>query len=140
MELDLLPHSNLKYHTTPASRAQIIDLVAAYYAENPKRRGMNGNVGCMYHADQSELGETYCAVGVFIEDTDDIEGTDQGRNGEQWTNTDIEDILMDPYKGHPVRFWSDLQIFHDNTAHFHPISGLTEEGEIMVKELHATWD
>ena len=140
MELELLPHSKLKYHTTPASRAQIIDLVANYYAEDPRRRGLNGKIGCMYHADRRELGDTYCAVGVFIGETENIEGAAHARNVEQWENTDIEAILMNPYKGHPVRFWNDLQIFHDNTAHFHPISGLTAEGERMVEELHANWD
>ena len=140
MELELLPHSDLKYHTAPPSRAQIIDLVADYYAEDPRRRGVNGNVGCMYHADQSELGETYCAVGVFIEDTDDIEGRDHSRDVELWENTDLDEIIMEPYKGHPIRFWRDLQVFHDNKVHFDPVSGLTEEGERMVKELHATWD
>ena len=94
----------------------------------------------MYHADQSELGETYCAVGVFIEDTDDIEGRDHSRDVELWENTDLDEIIMEPYKGHPIRFWRDLQVFHDNKVHFDPVSGLTEEGERMVKELHATWD
>ena len=70
--MEKLPHSDIHYHTTPPSRAQIIDLIAHYYAEDPRRRGVNEGVGCMYHADTSELGETYCAVGVFIEDTDEI--------------------------------------------------------------------
>ena len=141
---ETLPHSDLRYHTEPPSRSEIITLVSDYYAEDPRRRGINGPVGCSYHApargeDPNELGDTYCAVGVFIEDTDEIEDADLGNSVWNWKG-DLEALLLDPYKGHPIRFWNDLQVFHDNKIHFHPVSGLTEEGERMVKELHATWD
>lgn len=138
--MELLPHSDIKYHTTPPSTAEIIDLITDYYAEDPRRRGVSKQSGCLYRADTSELGETYCAIGVFIEDTDDISGLDHARNIDNWTETNLEDVIMDPYKGHPKLFWSDLQIFHDNKANFHPISGLTLHGEQKVRELHADWD
>ena len=134
-----LPHSAFPYPTLP-SRSEIIDLVAAYYGQDPARRGTNGTVGCMYHSDTSPLGETYCAVGVFIEDTDDIEDSDAANNVANWVCTDLEAILMEQFKGHPLQFWNDLQMFHDHHPHFNEVTGLTEKGKQTVKDLHDTWD
>jgi hypothetical protein len=94
----------------------------------------------MYHADSSPLGETYCAVGIFIEDTGDIEGTDAANNVTNWLETDLEDVLMKQFRGHPLEFWNDLQMFHDLHEHFNEVTGLTEKGEQTVKDLHANWD
>ena len=134
-----LPHSAFPYPAL-TSRSEIIDLVAAYYGQDPARRGVNGNVGCMYHADTSPLGDTYCAVGIFVEDTDEIEDTDAGQNVSNWVCTNLEDVLMEQFRGHPLRFWQDLQLFHDKHEHFNEVTGLTKEGEQTVKDLHDTWD
>ena len=92
----------------------------------------------MYHADTSPL-EKPIAPWVSLSKTQATEGTDAANNVINWLETELEDVLMEQFKGHPLQFWNDLQMFHDHNEHFNEVTGLTEKGKQTVKDLHANW-
>ena len=134
-----LPESNIPYHTKTVTAKELIDTVVTYYS-NPARRSLTYDSegepsGCAYQSTEGKM----CAVGLFIEDHNKINGVDIARALHMWTETSLEDILKKPYKGFPIELWHSLQEFHDEDSYFLPQGGLTNNGMNYVERLYNIW-
>ena len=50
------------------------------------------------------------------------------------TNTNIDHLLKEKYRGHGYQFWSDLQRLHDHEPHWTE-TGISDKGERFVLEI-----
>ena len=141
MSTKTLPFSDLTYHTEPATKAEIISLVATYYNADPKRRGIKYSAvnpltqtGCVY---QNEKGNR-CAVGLFLTDPTTLGEAEAGSGIADWAMFEIDTLLLPPYRGHDQEFWVDLQNFHDHAQNFDH-KGLSSEGKEALETLYSVW-
>jgi len=124
------------------SKLEIIEEIAAYYNEDPTRRGFGGS--CFYFSEElSESGENkMCAIGLCLKDPESIQ---RETNGESWGSfhyildtTTPHLLLKEEYQHDDAGFWTVLQGFHDN-ADYWDINGLTEIGELHLSRLKKSY-
>lgn len=119
------------------TKLQIIEETRAYYEADTSRRAVIGNA-CAYIMEDGRM----CAVGrCMLEDKvftvymgykwlayknneDSKDGEYCGVNIEE---KDKDNLLKEEYRGMGVKFWCDLQLFHDGDDFWNE-EGLTEEG------------
>tara|TARA_R110000868_G_scaffold55232_3_gene171864 strand:+ start:3219 stop:3617 length:399 start_codon:yes stop_codon:yes gene_type:complete len=115
------------------TKLEIIDeLITNGYAKDPSTRGVAiGGLTCAYR--NSDTGNR-CAVGKCISDQyigefSDFQGSVKSLENHLAANNNLnlDDILIEKYRGHEVEFWQSLQVFHDKTYNFNDV-GLTENG------------
>ena len=138
---DTLPFSTVTYHTEPATKVEIINLVANYYATDPSRRGLKysklnptATAGCVYATDDGHR----CAIGLFLQDLSRISETDQNTSVDNWHSSTLDDNLLPHYKGHEQDFWFDLQQFHDEDKNFDH-KGLSSMGNEALEHIFSQW-
>jgi len=115
------------------TRKEIIDETVAAYTLNT--RAIEGGL-CKYLTGEG----TMCAVGrCCLEpkvswDSDCMHILDLG--GEP---VNLESELKPEYRGHDIRFWKDIQLFHDKCFNWTD-SGLSDDGVFKRRYLHRKWD
>jgi hypothetical protein len=113
---------------TAKSINEIINETESIYSD-PKNRGLHDNGGCQYLTLDGKM----CAVGrCMIKPSVDMYGTVSGY--------DEFDLLLKPeYCNHPIRFWIDIQNWHDDDSNFTEtnisISGITN-----LKKIRDKWE
>lgn len=113
------------------TKLEIFNETVEYYSTNPAKKRGKGSLGCQYLTDEGQM----CAVGRCCVDPspDWIGGCDSIRSAKDMRNfIELEDLLKPEYRGHTIRFWQDLQSFHDSSEHF-TAKGLTEKGLAWIK-------
>lgn len=106
---------------TQLTKQQILEETYNYYTEDVNRRA-NGPSGCLYTYIFEDGTKTHCAVGRCLKpefqekDLDSTLFTDPSDTS-CMSLKDLESLLQDKYKGHELRFWRDLQYFHDTNKH-----------------------
>jgi len=55
-------------------------------------------------------------------------------DGMELVYVELDSVLRLEYRGFPIDFWTDLQVFHDNSRNFTNV-GFTELGEIHYQQL-----
>lgn len=84
-----------------------------YYCEDPRRRAVTADGECRYYDGETD---NCCAVGRCLIDPVDHEGM-IGTVDELFDPVDYgedETILKKEYRGLPIRFWMELQDWHDD--------------------------
>jgi len=104
------------------TKIEIIEETVDFYCEDPSRRASVNDI-CVY-LDPSSGNK--CAVGRCF-DTKHKEYADLSRSGEAADDIDLEDVLLDEYKGHDKNFWRNLQTLHDPNSNWTP-NGLSDDG------------
>lgn len=100
------------------TKLEIIEETVDYYRVNP--RGVYNKVQCIYKSEEGAM----CAVGRCLSEDALYEfrnsrQTVTGLNSRCETNNrTLDDIMKEEYRGHPLKFWRDLQIFHDSHSHW----------------------
>ncbi len=90
---------------------KVLSETVQYYCEDPSRRGISAEGACLYYDPETD---NCCAVGRCLEDPISAEG-DWGAV-EDLFDADFEGeaILKEEYRGLPIKFWSQLQNWHDD--------------------------
>jgi hypothetical protein len=126
---------------TQLTKQQILEETYNYYTEDVKRRAV-GPRGCLYTYILDNGTKKHCAVGRCFKpefqekDLDSTLFTDPS-NTSCMSLKDLESLLQDKYKGHELRFWRDLQFFHDTNGYWD--SSLTDIGQIYYDSLVKKW-
>lgn len=95
---------------------EIIQETVAYYLEDPSRRALIGEDNeCVYENDDGKM----CAVGRCMIPTVRKKYINLAQVGVeeliiQNRAKSIDDVILEPYRGHPIDFWTDLQSLHDD--------------------------
>ena len=90
-----------------------------YYSKDPaNRRSMSEDGQCMY-----TWGDNHCAVGRYLEPEHQHESWDWNNDSitdicEAGESYDIDWVLREDVQGLDIRFWKDLQSFHDLACHW----------------------
>lgn len=112
---------------------EIIEETFKHYSEDTSRRGIGRGIErghCAYFLDDKRK----CAVGRCLTDevlkkverNFNLNNTDL--NGLLYsTGKGLDEILKEPYRGMTLKFWRDLQHFHDTYDNW-TRDGVTEEG------------
>lgn len=126
---------------TQLTKQQILEETCNYYTEDVKRRA-TGPRGCLYTYIFQDGTKTHCAVGRCFKtelqekDLDNELFIDPGDTS-CMSLKDLESLLQDKYKGHELRFWGDLQNFHDTNDYWD--SSLTDIGQVYYDSLVKKW-
>lgn len=93
--------------------AEIIFETIQFYLADLSRRAKRDNNTCFY-VDPIYPG-TYCAVGRCMtpEALSEV-GSSRGSVCILDDTYDLDTLLQEPYRGHPIGFWSALQSLHDS--------------------------
>lgn len=110
-------------------KVEIIQMVASHYSLGNRAIGREGE--CQYITHDGRM----CAVGMCIKE-DVVVDLRHEVMGVFELNEEycLDGILKDKFRGHKLKFWSDLQMLHDGER-FWTNEGLSNEGHIAVKEL-----
>lgn len=123
------------------TKVEIINETIEYYSKDPNNtRGMMYS-SCTYLTSDGKM----CAFGRVMkpeireEYRNNINQTVQDLN-DQYSNLEntkgLDSILMDDYKGHDLKFWKDIQFFHDESNHWSIIDNkITGNGEEFIEYL-----
>ena len=94
-----------------------------------------GSFGCVYANAQGNK----CAVGRCLKSNSDIfDIMNEGFSAEDIGGVKLNKELKPSYRGHSVKFWTDLQKFHDE-KHNWGDKGLTVEGYDHLDRLLKKW-
>lgn len=117
------------------TRSQIIEETINYYSDS-KKRGLSDKNICQYITKDGNM----CAVGrclinpsdpkLVAEDGDDTVQVEDIEN--------LDNLLKEEYRGHPLDFWTHLQMWHDSNNHFDE-NGITEKGKNAMWRLRTKW-
>lgn len=113
------------------TKLQIIQETADYYSADPSRRAVDD--GCCYYF----LDNKKCAIGRLsniarkLEDVSQAYYTIEDLLSEKFSD---KQIFKKEYQGHEVKFWSDLQNFHDSEK-FWTKTGLSSKGRRRLQAL-----
>lgn len=126
---------------TQLTKQQILEETYNYYTEDVKRRA-TGPRGCLYTYIFEDGTKTHCAVGrcfkpEFQEKDLENEFFIDPDDTSCMSLKDLESLLQDQYKGHELKFWRDLQYFHDTNKHWNNI--LTNRGQMYYDNLVNKW-
>lgn len=126
---------------------EIIKETVEFYQNN--RRGLNGETQCVYF---NESTGAECAVGrcinkdnpVVKENLFCLEGDVVELDDFLEDNGGLEGVLKEQYKGQAIRFWTELQVFHDGNSYWEQgketMNSLTEAGKIHLNKLVEAWN
>lgn len=90
---------------------KVLSETVQYYCEDPSRRGVTADGACLYYDGETD---NCCAVGRCLLDPTKAEG-DLGAVEDLFDNDyEGQGILKEEYRGLPLKFWSQLQNWHDN--------------------------
>lgn len=111
----------------------IINQTVKFYSEDPSRRALNENGGCVYRNDEGNK----CAVGRCFNEkkANFLSDLDAKSYDKEYC---LDNHLKKKYKGHSIEFWDDLQGLHDSSYCWNS-QGLTEQGKAEVKRLKNKW-
>ena len=109
-----------------------------FYSKNPECRSLGEDTNCLYAPSEHSPG---CAVGRVIDRT--VCQLQEGRCASTTFNAMGSREKYNPhkhnregYKVGGIKFWEDLQNFHDNSNYWDGMSGeLTLEGHAKAKQL-----
>ena len=129
------------------TKKQIINETFNYYNKNPKKRRslmrkdtFDELSVCVYNGKNN----THCAVGRLFTN----EYKNQGKNFDGNTlnihdltirHSGIDKLLKPSYAGHPIHFWIDLQILHDDEDYWYDDKA-TDAGHVWKRTLHRKWN
>lgn len=119
----------------------ILETVEYYKTHNRGLTILNGGALCAYFGNRGDM----CAVGRCLINPKKIQTLDfnMGDNVTADINKvsefiNIEDELKPEYRGHSLKFWSELQHFHDYSFYWEKKeigNGLESSGSIALKTL-----
>lgn len=117
------------------TKHEIIDETVEYYSIDPKnRRGISKNgLTCVYYTETQGIIKM-CAVGRCLIDPKVFASS---LSSVSHVLKDNDQLLKEQYRGHPIKFWLDIQYLHDWNSYWDEV-GLTEAGRYKVKELKET--
>ncbi len=115
------------------SKLEIIEEIAAYYSEDPSRRGLNEDGLCQYYSKGK-----VCAVGYCLKNPENFE-EEEGCIPIliQEKIITFEDFKED-YRIEDECFWELLQEFHDTQSNWNS-NGLTKLGHLNLENLRETY-
>jgi hypothetical protein len=122
------------------SKHDIIIETVEYYQKN--KRGMleTPMLQCVYY---DEEGDITCAIGRCMKNPKTFETIYSAVNHLFKDESELDEVLKEEYKGHDLKFWTSLQIFHDNDNNWVTKEDggneLTEQGLKKVTELMETY-
>ena len=102
----------------------VLDESYLVYTADPTLRGTDGNGGCFYKTKDDK----YCSVGrCMLPDmaTIYLQGNVEDLTDERKDTLEIESLdpmLQEKYRGLPLKFWNDMQGWHDNDTVWYPES------------------
>lgn len=107
------------------SKIDIINETYKYYTEDTDKRGLDAENNCVYKNFQGKM----CAVGrcinwekyyltTFKHVGDVFDLADLLDLTDDLNNKTIDACLLKEYHGHSVKFWQDLQDWHDTNYHW----------------------
>lgn len=119
------------------TKIEIIQETAAYYGEDPSRRGLfldSNSVGdpltkCAYITKDGKM----CAVGRCLIDPGVISYDTSIYSALNDKELEQEDF-KEPYRGHDADFWTDVQDLHDSALNWDG-TGLTKKGKDILEYL-----
>lgn len=110
---------------------EILDETVAYYSEDLSRRGINSEGLCVYEAEGR-----YCAVGRCLIDPKKFQEAIKNAGSAtaiiylKEKNLFNDSMFKEEYRGHPIKFWRNLQTLHD-TKEFWVKGGLSDNNQIL---------
>lgn len=112
------------------SKQTIINETATFY--NLNNRAITPYHSCVYLNDDGKK----CAVGrcLLSNCAKKIKGLVVGIYSLAQTSFNLEKSLKKAYRGHSIKFWEDLQFFHDNEMYWDE-DGLSLAGQLKKEEL-----
>lgn len=107
-----------------STMATILKDTKEFYEKDTDRRAFIGE-SCVFTAKD----DTHCAIGRYLKP--EYQTTDWEYNIDESVGTlhNFDGYLVDSVKGLPLRFWIDLQIFHDSSENWFPVQGMTVLGK-----------
>lgn len=122
------------------TKEEIIRETAAFY--NSKNRSLKG-YNCVYVGEKGrQCAFARCAIEPKPEwDTPNKTGepTDVNYIVNKYADGDVDKLLKPQYQGHPIRFWLDIQGFHDKSNNWDN-EGLSEAGADEERRLLDYWE
>jgi len=119
-------------------RQIILETAKKYTSKNRsivKNPLYNDGEGCLYGNAQGNK----CAVGRCLKSNSDIFDTmNEGYSVSDIGGVKLNEELKPSYRGHSVKFWTDLQKFHDK-KHNWDNKGLTGSGDEHLESLLKKW-
>lgn len=102
--------------------SKVLAETVQYYCEDPSRRAVDAEGECSYYDSKTD---NVCAVGRCLIDPVDSEGV-LGNVHDLFDQDDGvgDNILKPEWRGLPVRFWLDLQDWHDSDSRWADHAGL----------------
>ncbi len=110
--------------TKQLSKVEIIKFIADYYTSKNRCVDNQGNCSLCLDNKKSALG--LCMLPVKIEKALDYVFCPSAQDIDKLFGG-IDNALKKQYRGHEVKFWRNLEIFHD-VGKFWDEDGLTDEG------------
>lgn len=124
------------------TKLQIIDETEIAYSDPSNRANIkekDGIESCSY-LNQGKI----CALGRCMIDPGEVDrkyGSDEVMvliDALEEDSVTLDDLLKEKYRGHDLKFWADLQDFHDRGEHFH-ITGISAAGKQYLSNLREFW-
>lgn len=92
------------------TKAEIIEETVRYYEEDPSRRSYDmATHMCNYLSPTGQM----CAVGRCMTDPGSVTATSDVYSLADSSESGLDGLLKEEYRGHSVDFWDSLQQYHD---------------------------
>ena len=101
---------------------KVLDDTKEFYDKNPSKRGREPN-GCVFETEDGRR----CAIGRYLTKKDLKNIHKEDLNGGVGPAEIRHLVTSAVFKRLPVRFWDDLQAFHDDSSHWDS-NGITYYG------------
>jgi hypothetical protein len=123
------------------SKLEILQETHDVYSDATMRGFDPDGNGCHYLTSDGKM----CSVGRCLLNPQDCEGgivnllKRNADGSKHWLTDEEAQLEFKPeYRSHPIRFWRQIQLWHDNSSHFTD-TGISEKGEAVYKGLVADW-
>ena len=115
------------------SKKEIIDETSLYTTSTRAK----SNYGCRYLTDDGRM----CAVGRCIIPSllKEFDTDNNGLPVSDTSDTDLEKVLQEQYRGHEKSFWLSIQAFHDGDSLWTK-TGMSDRGVKEFERLHKLWN
>jgi hypothetical protein len=120
------------------TKIEIISETVEFYSADTSRRSFVFNYGstsCMYNSGDGR----HCAVGRCMTEELKSQGVDLKNNNTALEEvienySEVDELLEQKYHGHPLKFWIDLQNFHDQNDNWDK-KGVSIHGKMSLNRL-----
>jgi hypothetical protein len=120
------------------TKIEIIEETANYY--NDSNRSVNNDGECVYIGQDGAM----CAFSRCCNENSRgyllaVDNRRLSAHKGVGSLEDPESLLKEEYKGHSLRFWKDIQRFHDDDENWNEY-GITESGIKELEKLKKLWE